>query len=151
MRDAVARLRQAMSPAATSSAVEPADGRESQAATLDEHGPVRERGARTIEASQLSNEVAATSNSHRERVGPPGDETPSQAATVPPPSATAAYLRGLAALPPRMVRLDEPRVYIPTAAYQERQARRGALGFGSADVSIFTRSPERRTTRSRPS
>jgi hypothetical protein len=66
-----------------------------------------------------------------------GKDKPSPHATVstPPPAATE-YARGLAALPPPAVQLDEPRVYNATAAYQEREGRRRALGLGSSHPGI---------------
>jgi hypothetical protein len=55
---------------------------------------------------------------------------------VPASPAAAAYGRELGSLPPRAVRLDEPRLYSARAAYQEREARRAALGLGSSHAGL---------------
>ena len=53
-----------------------------------------------------------------------------------PPAAAGEYARPLADLPPPPIHLDEPRVYVAREAYQVREARRRAVGFGSAHPSI---------------
>jgi hypothetical protein len=108
VREAVARLRRQVGAGPSGSA--------------PEHG--REGDGTQVEPSDLNVQDSP----------PPTVATHAVAGELPP--AAAEYARRLADLAPRQVHLDEPRVYVGREAYEVREAKRGALGFGSTHPAV---------------
>ena len=95
-------------------------------ADQDQEERVREAVARVLRSQP---ELASAPQA--EPLGPaPTDLAEAQLPSVSP--AADEYSQHLAALPPRSTRPDEPRIVHATPAYEERVAKRAALGIGSA-------------------